>query len=1723
MATLKVQRGPIRAAFTRVYGELKAELAKEEMDKDHIRLIFKRLQDRRAKLQELDQAIESQLLEAETSEEDFGAEYESVMDYSDKFSEMELKMATALEQKKDEDFETASSSGSHSNPQRTKYRLPKLEFKKFGGEPKEWLGFWSQFRSIAEDEDMAPTDKFQYLVQATTEQSAARMVVESFPPTAANFPKVIDYMKNRFGNEDVLVEVYVRELLRLVLERKENKTENSVAGLYDQLETQLRALESLGVTSDKYVAMLFPLVESALPEETMRAWERIRTINPSPNEERLKRMMGFLRAEVDSEIRIKLAKTGFGSDVKSEQPRTRGNRRNEDSLPTAVDLFSGQSARSCVFCDKNHESNDCYTAGKLSLEEKIQRVKEKKACFYCLRKGHFSKTCKGKPKCHICDEPHYVTMCPDLPKHKKPPETTATTTSGLANFTSSGIILQTLLINLKGDGRFQSARAIIDTGSQHSYLTEKAVSVLGLKSCGEVNMAHCLFGGQETKQKVHKLYRVTMQSTTGQFQCISTFMDQPKICGTVSSVPKGPWLEELEKAGIQVTDVDQNHRDIHVLIGADIAGTFFTGKMYPTIAGPVAMETRLGWTVMGRCRGVKSSADSTLLATSLHVCNVDLQNLWRMDLIGITDSVETKSKEDLMDSARIHFEKTVQRDEDGRYEVSLPWIEGHPPVSTNRDLAEKRLKSAYRKLQESGYVQSYQQIFNEWEQLGIIEKVKDNATSAAVSYLPHRPVFKVNSATTPIRPVFDASAKCGGLPSLNDCLEKGPNLIELVPDVLTRFRLKRFGVVSDIKKAFLQVSVRREDRDFLRFLWWENGKLQLYRHCRVVFGVSSSPFLLAATINYHLDRTPCGNEAVVEVLKKSFYVDNSIASVDSERELSEFVREATTMMSKGKMDLRGWAWSRSEKLPIEPEDKDDQELVSVLGLLWNRNDDTLSPDMRECSTMEGNVTKRKILSAAHRIFDPLGISCPVTLVPKLMLQELWSLKLGWDEPVPVQVEKGFRNWEKRTPALAQVRFPRWIMGKSEGKNTLHVFMDASSTAYAACVFLRNKSEDVVNVQLMMAKSRVASTKKMTIPRLELLGCCIGARLALMVKKVMEEPDIETYYWTDSSNALYWIQKNENWATFVWNRVQEIRKLSKASEWRHVAGSLNPADLPSRGCHGNQLLASKWWEGPEWLKLSPEKWPISEVQCDIDQVMLEKRKTVISQLSTKHDSPWYLRRFSSYRKVVRLIGWIMRWRNRARGQQYKGKELLQEEETLAESQLMKMVQQESLQQGDPIFKQLGAVKDESGVWRVQTKIIMREDFRDFKYPTLVPHCHPIVKLLLRDEHLKRSHCGNQVLMAVIRERFWIPKSRNVIRSVISSCGSCRRFRVKNVTTVEAPLPVERVRDAAVFEVTGVDLGGPLHLKNKEKAWFVLYTCAVYRAVHLEVVSSLSTEGFLQTLRRFIARRGRPSVIYSDNGTNFEGASNLLKKIDWRKIESETAFHQLKWRFNPPSAPWWGGWWERIVGMVKVLLRRILGRACLSYEELVTVMCDVESIINSRPLTYITENPDDLVALSPNLFLIDDKPTGTPDLDEVDMRSLNKRIQYRQQLKCAIRKRFRDEYLGYLLHRNPKKNMQSIRVGDVVLVGCDNKKRLAWPLARVVELISGRDGVQRVAKLKTATGEMTRPIQRLFPLEMSVGMESEVETLSSKLKTNEMEKQPYVTRSGRVSKLPVRFME
>ncbi|XP_055928545.1 uncharacterized protein LOC129959681 [Argiope bruennichi] len=521
-----------------------------------------------------------------------------------------------------------------------------------------------------------------------------------------------------------------------------------------------------------------------------------------------------------------------------------------------------------------------------------------------------------------------------------------------------------------------------------------------------------------------------VESLDRKYSTSMSLLDLPKICSTLPRISDRNLFAELASRGIKLTDVGQDTPSIRVLLGADVLGRILIGRIEILASGISAIETLLGWTILGLGKK-KQSVNVVTLALQ----NIELPKIWDLEVLEIKDPIERKNKSILAEETLLHFKETVKL-KDLRYEVALPWLSDHPPVYNMHDMAESRLRSVTKRLVKEDMYKVYDDVLRQWQREGIIEAIAENEISNLGHYLPHGPVIKSASLTTKVSPVFDASFKRPGYSSLNERLSVGPSLSEQIPPLLLRFRTNNFGVIADIKQSFLQLSVRPEDRDFLRFLWWDSkdsSKLEFFRHCRVVFGVASSPFLLNASIRHHLDSAEFQNESLqptVQKLKRGFYVDNLTVSVENEEELLRFKEQAMQIMNVASFELRSWAHTGIKHL----------ESQNVLGLKWDTETDELyCVDLEADMGISDTISKRKLLSIVNSIYDPIGFTSPVTLLPKLLLQEDWRNKLDWDEELTPDMKKRYRRWAKHLDLIERCRILRKLFYGSFEKATLHIF------------------------------------------------------------------------------------------------------------------------------------------------------------------------------------------------------------------------------------------------------------------------------------------------------------------------------------------------------------------------------------------------------------------------------------------------------------------------------------------------------------------------------------------------------------------------------------------------------------------------------------------------------------------------------------------------------------
>ncbi len=1755
MDRLKEARRPLRGQLTKAMNDSTAILDGDNADKTVLEAKMQIMKTLAEELFEKDEQVATQMLDDDVTDADQDQEYDEVMRYKEAYAIIRRKIEKFLDpvtsspsSEDDATSEAASFVTTKSKSENSRnFKLPRIELKKFNGDLKQWLGWWSQFKKIHEDEGMDDSDKFQYLANSMEAGTEAAELVDGYPPTAENYAKVMEALEERFGREDLLLQVYLRELLTLVISNVTSGNKIPLASLYLKLESHLRSLAALNLSSADPATWLFPLVESSLCEDTLRAWQRSALSKTDgktmvPPKTRLDLLMEFIKTEVRSEQQISLAQSGF--QTKNGKASGKKNAKKDhklDEVATVAGLSTGQSAK-CAFCEKNHDTDRCVSILSTSPEDRRNIVKEKKLCFQCLRSGHNSKNCRAVVKCAICGGKHYPVVCTrsggnrdgskkdSSEKHPQEDPKTLTYSAYLektahnSNNCSGNVLLNTVWVTMVGGKKPVRVRLVGDNCSQRSYIRTSALNKIKREKIGEEWLQNIVFGGQTTKVERSGKYLVQLCHQDENKVEPFDLLEKNELCGKLPQVPYGPWITELKERGVNLNDIGTGCEDIDILIGNDHWGKLLTtAPIIKLECGLYAQHTIFGWTLGGRLPKIASNVVSTV--TSLACASVDLTNLWSLEAIGIHDEMEKKTAEQEESEAQSHFDQTVKRDANGRYVVALPWKYEDVDLPVNKWQAEKRLRSSTYKLKKMGKWKDYDMVFRGWLQEGLISTVKNDKDEG--HYLPHRPVFK-NSSSTPVRPVYDASCRLPNQMSLNDCLYKGPNLLELIPSLLLRFRENNVGVTADIRKAFQMVKVREEDKKFQKFLWWEDEactKVKVYMHDRVVFGMNCSPFLLGATINHHLSNMNICTDTVSR-LKKSWYVDNCILSLESMEQYQTFKEEATTIMKSAGMDLRQWAFtcdgesepvSRNDNLEKEdPADCNDQCLM-ILGLVLDRKRDGLSCEIKPFE-LTGCITKRKILSVASQVFDPLGFLCPTTLQPKLILQQIWIKSLGWDDPLPEEISAKFMEWVKEAALLREIWIPRHFQLNQATTKEIHVFVDASILSYACVIYMRTEVNGIVKVEFLIAKTRLAPIKGSTIPRLELMACLLGLRVFILIMGAIDMVGVKVFFWCDSTTALAWIQRDIECGVFVNNRRKEIRRSTEPSQWAHVPGIHNPADLPSRGCSPRQLVkCQEWIHGPAWLRMSRENWPVSNETPDEDEICKELRKTsVCASLFHSMDLT-----FSSYEKNVNVWGWVYRYIRKLKGTYHGTGNLSIMELREGEKLLLSQVQRSSFPDKTAVIGGIQVKVDKGGLLRVVTKITNRVDKENFIAPILLPGNHPITESLIMSFHRIHCHAGIQVVMSKMREKYWIIHSRRTISRVLKKCAICRRYDAKAVDVPPAPLPEKRVKTSEPFETTGVDLAGPLFLRDGSKVWIVVFTCAVYRCIYLDLVISCSTEAFLESLERFISVHGRPNTIFSDNGTNFVGSDNLFSQLEWKSIEKASGVKRIRWIFNPPTAAWWGGFWERLIREVKNLLRRMLGKARLTYDQLRTCMANVTSTLNDRPLTALTEDSNDLIPLTPSMFIRGRLCGYLPETEDAD--SLTSAYRKMKSLQLQIQDRFRKEYLAMLVQRGNEKACSILSKGDVVLVGADNKKRFEWPLGIIVELIPGRDGNVRVARVKTKSGIITRPLQRLYPLEIGTSGQLPKPTLETPATDLEEDKAESTlkTKFGRVVKSPSRY--
>lgn len=1654
---------------------------------------------------------------------------ETMVDFEEKYFFVMEKVDALTDKSKGPMIATASTKVHHS-----KVSLPKITLPNFSGDCRQWPNFSNLFITlVAENAELSAVEKLAYLKGAL--QGEPLGMIQSLSMSEANFDVAWALLEERYENKRLIVNVHVEALLHAP--SASSATPNSLRRLLCVITENVSALKALDIPVEQWDLMLLPILCKCLDAHLQTQWELTLSRDLPTLAEFISFLERYCRAQetVDSGA----SKVGGTHPAKSKpsyttppwrQPRNDSGKQLSRCLVSATE-------EGCVLCKGPHKLSNCKKFGGLSPRQRYSAVKDHNLCLNCFSQKHRSRGCPLSISCQRCGGRHHTLLHFESEETEKgssssqtdsgssratdPRQTTTlSAVTPVRSVVSPVVLLSTAqlhIIDCKGTPHV--ARALLDTASQASFISEHCCQRLGLVR----KKTHLPIQGlSNATVNVAKSYSSVVVTPRG-MPDVQFALDVFIIPHITSKLPSVQLSREVRHSVAHLTLADPEFdvpQPIDLLIGADLVPHLLTGgKLTGT---PMALDSIFGWILMGKVEAELPTVPSASYCISLLTMSPleeILKQFWELEEF---PPVTHKSVDE------VHCEKlfveTHKREPTGRYTVSLPFHSLAPELGASRPQAMNRLLRLERRFERDlSLKQRYSEFMRDYLEEGHMERVPvSELVSSPSYYIPHHCVIKAESTTTKLRVVFDASSKSSSGMSLNDILLTGPRLQQDIIDVLTKVRLHAIVFTADIKQMYRQIAICREHQDFQRIVWRfdNNGVVEDYRLKTVTYGVSSAPYLALRTLQQLAEDEKERFPRASKVLKSEVYVDDVVTGSNSVESALSLQKELISLLTAGGFKLRkfvsnhpalvDWLPAEDVEVPEILSLDQDSRVVKVLGLQWNPNVDCFSykiqPSCKE-------ATKRNILSEIARIFDPLGWLSPLSMFSKCLIQTLWLEKLDWDAEPPHGIVEKWTQFNNELPLLASVAIPRQIVGPAGSSYQLHGFSDSSEVGYAAVVYLRVAMSNKITTHLVAGKSKVSPVKVQSIPRLELCGALLLARLLHHLVELFT-PLItlsSITAWTDSQIVLCWVNSSpHHLKTFVANRVSEVQELTRTDWWRHVPSESNPADCASRGLLPSQLVGHPlWWTGPAWLQASPHQWPSNSQMQIVDPVLLEQKVKVLGTFVSPDCFEILLTRFSGLTRLLRVVSLVLRFIHNCRNTRttrltvpLTPRELDQSLDVLIVKVQSVMFKEElaSVRNGrlvSPQLRKLVPFVDTAGLLRVGGRLQHSDLPFDHKHPVLLPKNHVLTDLIIGHYHEVNQHPGVHTLRSILRERFWIVSDKQAIARRLRYCIRCWKARPSSCSPLMGNLPAMRVQQVKPFARAGVDYAGPIQIKASRmrkspvlKAYLCIFVCCATKAVHVEVASDLSTDVFLAAYKRFVSRRGRSSDIYSDCGTNFVGAHNYLRELQQllassshrQRIVESFAPLGVTWHFNPPAAPHFGGLWEAGVKSFKTHLVRVIGEQVLTFEELYTVVVQVEAVLNSRPLCPLTSDPNDLVALTPGHFLTLEPLVAVPDHNVRDV-SLNRlqRWQLVERLHQDFWQRWHREYLHTLQQRlkwlDPG---SSITPNQLVAIKDERLPPLQWRLARVEKLHPGSDGISRVATVRTANGAVKRPLVKLCPL-------------------------------------------
>ncbi|KAG1714704.1 hypothetical protein GQR58_000941 [Nymphon striatum] len=1566
--------------------------------------------------------------------------------------------------------------------------MPKVELQTFYGNPLHYHEFIISFDLNVETTCSNSDFKLARLLQYTS--GVAKEAIRGCQLIGGDtgYQQARSILQERFGNKYLVTERVMQDLKC----SKPVRTPFEIQSLADKLRNASLILNKLNTEPEINSQSSLIQILSRMPQFVQIKWKTLALENKRskgvyPNFEDFVKFVADIAEEINDPVYGQLDSRRY---PQKDNIRATTNVTATSKTPPIISVDSTVSKcdEPCVMCNGVHKLWHCADFKKKSPQERLDLVKFYNLCHNCLSSFHKTDKCGKKSICFVkgCGKKHtmYIHVNDNSDSLiSRTPISNNTNVSDISNTELCGNICMPIVKVCVNDNTH--AYALLDTASSNSFCTKRLKGMLNVSGISEYINLSTMNMTNSIKSEVIQLKLSSEEGESLKMGRVFV-IDNIPVQNVKFNVDNLNHLKELDLHIYQSGKIQ-----VDILIGQDYAEALMPLEVRRgSRHEPFAVRTMFGWCMNGNLstQKVNRRVISNFILRNKDNIIEDLGKLWELE----NDSFDKISWSEEDKRVIELWEREIKVSE-GHFVLPIPFRDKNETIPNNFIVAKFRLDALMKKLCRKNILDKYTEeikmlINNGYAEVIPLEEV-DNQNR--IWYLPHHAVIN-DKKPGKLRIVFDCASKYKDK-SLNDRCMQGPNLTNNLLDVLLRFRQYQYAVQADVKAMYHQIKVPIEDKDVLRFLWYNGHSLVHYRMTSHLFGgvwcSSVATYALRRTVKLASMNSKV-DPFIDKVINDSFYVDDCLVSSATEALAIKVTKETPKVLKTGGFKLTKFV-SNHETLLLNIPEGDRSNLIKefgsesegkVLGIKWNILSDCFGFQIARSEPKM--LSRRVMLSVVSSMFDPLGLVNPILISSKLLLQEATRRKLSWDETIPRDIELSWKSWLDDVEEVKQLKIARCFkpMLCAEGVVELHHFCDSSSEAYGSCSYLRCIDKTGrISVHLIMSKCRVAPIRSPTLPRLELQGAVLAAKLDGLLKEKLDIVIDESYFWSDSEIVLKYLSNEKlRFHVYVGNRVNTILGLTHPRQWNYIKGKSNPADLLTRPQTVESMHRKQWFRGPQFLNQYKDSWNLNNVYGQLSEQDPEvKRSKLISNVhmiamknpENIHVIDSFANYYSDWYKMKRAVAYWFKYID------YLGKVKISAKLSVcdiknAEKATLKHVQQECFQEELKQLNLKGVVSkrssirslcpflDDDGLIKVGGRIMHSSE--ELKHALIISHKHPVARLIITDVH-KVAHLGSQWVLSIVRRKYWVTKGMSTVKGVLKKCVTCKRLYANTAVQKMANLPQARM-DAykPAFTNTGIDIFGPFYVKHRRsqvKRYGCIFTCMTTRAVHLEKVYDLSTNSFINGFRRFVCRRGYPEKVYSDNGTNFVGGESELRRslseISKHEIEQYAVRHNIEWHFNPPSASHMGGAWERIIRSIRrILSGMILEIKSLTDETLDTLFCEIESILNGRPLTKLSDDVLDPTPLTPNhLLMLKEGPSLPPGKFDEDI--CKKRWRHVQHLSNVFWRRWLRVYLPELQRRQKWLDVKdNMKKGDLV---CKSKDK-------IVRVCSPDNEISSIGKLK-----------------------------------------------------------